>query len=164
IFRGAHKIISFVNHRLPGRGEESVDWKGISEKVIVGIITAAVIGALAIFWNWASQGGLVRALGGITPKEVDDLVKKQSIPAPLTLPTGAVVAFDLPKGCPAGWVVLESAVERSIGGATTKAHSNFLWTKGYEPSIYERDPCTLGTTMNSPLPILALWYCERVTE
>jgi hypothetical protein len=48
-----------------------IDWKGVSEKVVVGLIVAAVLGALALLWNWGSSGGLVRALGGGTSADVE---------------------------------------------------------------------------------------------
>jgi hypothetical protein len=50
-----------------------IDWKGISEKVVVAVIAAAILGALALLWNLGSGGGLVRALGGLT---ADDLAAK----------------------------------------------------------------------------------------
>jgi hypothetical protein len=34
------------------------------------------------------------------------------------VPPGAVMAFDLPSGCPAGWKVFEAAISRTIVGAT----------------------------------------------
>ena len=38
--------------------------KGIVEKVAIGVITAVVLAALALLWNWGSSGGLIGALGG----------------------------------------------------------------------------------------------------
>ena len=43
----------------------------IRERVVVGVVTAVVLGALTLLWNWASSGGLVRVLGGLTEKEID---------------------------------------------------------------------------------------------
>ena len=54
-----------------------IDWKGVSEKVVVGVTSAAVLGALVLLWHWGSSGGLIRARGGVTLKEVDDQIAKQ---------------------------------------------------------------------------------------
>jgi hypothetical protein len=67
----------------------------VVEGVLGGLITAGILGVFV----WGSQGGLVHVLGGITSKEVEDLVKKR-------LPNGIIVGFDLPDGCPVGWVVV----------------------------------------------------------
>ena len=45
-----------------------LDGKAIGEKVIVGVVSALALGALTLFWNWASNGGVIRALGGVTEK------------------------------------------------------------------------------------------------
>lgn len=151
----------------------ALDWKGVFEKVVVGLIISAVLGFLALFWNWGSQGGLVHVLGGVTSTEVDDLVKKLAVSGPLNLPNGAVVAFDLPNGCPAGWVVVASAIERAIVGAATKAPADigqyskldFPWVGGsHDLSVEMHAPLTFGTKTSTPLPVLALWYCKRGSE
>ena len=51
----------------------------IRDKVIVGVVTAVALGLLALFGNWASQGGLVRALGGISAKDLDEAIQKLSV-------------------------------------------------------------------------------------
>jgi hypothetical protein len=61
------------------------DGKGsITQNVIVGVVTAVVLGGLGLIYNWASpsQGGLIHLLGGITPKEAEDIAKKVVGPAP----------------------------------------------------------------------------------
>jgi hypothetical protein len=40
-------------------------WSNFLEKVIIGAATAVVLGALGLLYNWASHGGIVRALGGV---------------------------------------------------------------------------------------------------
>src|SRR3546814_13060353 len=53
------------------------------EKVLVGAGTAIMLGAVAIGWNWLTQGGLIRAMGGLTQIDIVDMS---------LLPKGAVVA------------------------------------------------------------------------
>jgi len=48
-------------------------------EVITGVITAVVLGALTLFWNWGTSGGLIRALGGVTRADIADTVKGQSL-------------------------------------------------------------------------------------
>ena len=49
-------------------------WSGsIWEKVFISVVTAIVLAALTLFWNWASKGGLVRLMGGITADEAKDI-------------------------------------------------------------------------------------------
>jgi hypothetical protein len=42
---------------------------GISAQVLVGVLTAVIVGLLGLFVAWASQGGLVHFLGGMTKDE-----------------------------------------------------------------------------------------------
>jgi hypothetical protein len=51
------------------------DFPGIGEKVAVGVFTAAALSGFAFFGNWASQGGLVHALGGVTAEEMKEQIK-----------------------------------------------------------------------------------------
>lgn len=50
----------------------------IGSKVFVGVITAILLGALTLIWNWGSSGGLVRTLGGLTAEEVDRRIEVAS--------------------------------------------------------------------------------------
>lgn len=125
----------------------ALDWNGVLEKVVVTLIAAAVVGVLALLWNyWGSQGGLVHVLGGVTSKEVDDLVKKLAVPGPVNLPNGAVVAYDLPNGCPVGWVVADSAIGRAIVGAATHQQTpgNLYTHEGYADDGYGNFALDLG--------------------
>jgi hypothetical protein len=88
----------------------SVDWKGIFEKAVVGVVAAVVLGALTLIWNQISNGGLIRLLGGATHEEVAKINPT---------PAGTVAAFDLPNGCPEGWTMFEPAISRTIVGAVT---------------------------------------------
>jgi hypothetical protein len=47
----------------------TVDWNGMQEKVIVGVVSAVALGGLTLLWNWGSNGGIVRAIGGVTQTE-----------------------------------------------------------------------------------------------
>jgi hypothetical protein len=84
------------------------DWGAVGEKSVIGVVTAIVLAALAGLWNWASGGGVVRFFGGMTRTE---LASFQTVPA------GAVMAFDLPQGCPTGWNRFEPATSRMLVGA-----------------------------------------------
>jgi hypothetical protein len=52
----------------------------VFEKVVVGLVVAAIGVNVVLFWNWSSSGGLVRAVGGITRKELVDEVAKHAGP------------------------------------------------------------------------------------
>lgn len=45
-------------------------WKDLLTQIVAGIMTAIVIAVASIAWNWASEGGLIRLLGGVTKSEV----------------------------------------------------------------------------------------------
>ena len=45
------------------------DGKAIGERVVVGVVSAVALGVLTLLWNWASKGGVIRALDGVTQKE-----------------------------------------------------------------------------------------------
>lgn len=81
-------------------------------EIFVGVITAVVLSVLAVTWNALTGGGLIRALGGITQKELDTLG---------FIPAGGVVAFDMsptePLQCPKGWRSHREVRGRVIVGA-----------------------------------------------
>ncbi len=86
----------------------ALEWNSVLEKAVVGaavgLIVSAVVGVLALLWNWGSQGGLVHVLGGVTQKDLEEIEKRPR------MPPGAVVAFDLRDGCPGGWKPFEIEV------------------------------------------------------
>jgi hypothetical protein len=49
--------------------------KGLAREIVVGVIVAVVVAAGGVLWNWATAGGLIRALGGITAEDVAKIVK-----------------------------------------------------------------------------------------
>jgi len=114
----------------------------ISEKVVTSVFSAVILGALALVWNFASSGGLVKALGGVPRSEIETLrgpkgdagpqgpAGERGDPGPTggpgpqgpagtasQLPSGAVVAFDSPSACPEGWSFFAEAQSRVIIGA-----------------------------------------------
>jgi hypothetical protein len=70
--------------------------KVFGKQMALGLVGVFVL-ALGWLWGWIAGGGLTRAAGAI--------------------PAGAVVAFDLKTGCPAGWKDLDEAVGRMVVGA-----------------------------------------------
>jgi hypothetical protein len=55
----------------------------LAQQIAVGVAAAVIIGLLTLFGNWASQGGLVRVLGGISKADLDDALKKIPSPSPV---------------------------------------------------------------------------------
>jgi hypothetical protein len=127
-----------------------IDWKAASQNVVVGVFTAVMLGALAVFWNWGSNGGLVRALGGVTAADVEEVVKRVAVvagpkgdPGPkgepglqgerglpgesADVPRGAVMAFDRDdldaNKCPPRWAPFLEARARVIVGAGDPARA-----------------------------------------
>lgn len=103
-----------------------ISWDEIRDKVVIGIISAVALGGLTLIWNWASSGGVVRAFGGVTQRELDAALKNISgVPGPpgpkgepgtsANLPN-AVIAFESHQ-CPPGWSLFSDAMGRSIIGA-----------------------------------------------
>ena len=109
-----------------------IDWKGVTEKVTVAVITAGVLAALALL---GSNGSLVRALGGVTAKELAEEIAKHPGPAgppgtPAEVPEGAVIAFDAPAGCPRGWSLVDNAMGTTIVGAFAPARNSAASSSG----------------------------------
>ena len=45
--------------------------KRLARDIVVGIISAAVVAAGVGLWNWMTEGGLIRALGGVTRADLN---------------------------------------------------------------------------------------------
>jgi len=128
------------------------DWASIRDKVVVGVITAVVLGALTLLWNWSSSGGIVRALGGATQADVEVILKRLALAGPPAagFPPGAVVAFATP--CPtSGWMPFEEGTGRFIVGAGENFHRAYrMWqrklpTGGFENvQLSTRTPLSAG--------------------
>jgi hypothetical protein len=54
----------------------------LMKNVVVGALTAIVLGALTLAANWALPGSLVRALGGVTKQDVAEVVRSLAIQGP----------------------------------------------------------------------------------
>lgn len=94
----------------------------ISEKILVPIIVAVILAILAIAWKGITDGTLITFLGGVTKGELTEKFKSHQH-NPLDL-KGAVIAFDLNKGCPEGWDEFSQAESRTIVGASFGNISN----------------------------------------
>lgn len=68
--------------------------KNVASKVSIAVLTAAILGLFALGWNAISSGGLVRAMGGVTELDLETAG---------LIPSGVVLSFDRPQGCPEGW-------------------------------------------------------------
>ncbi len=93
----------------------------IGEKVGVAVLSAVILGALALLWQTFSDGTMIKLLGGVPESELQSLAghPHQRIEA-ASIPTGAVVAFDT-DSCPDGWSRYAKAHSRVIIGATQGA-------------------------------------------
>jgi hypothetical protein len=76
----------------------TVDWNGMQEKVVVGVISAIVLGGLTLLWNLVSNGGIVRAMGGVTQSELQIALRGIGP----SVPVSAIVAFARER-CPDKW-------------------------------------------------------------
>ena len=126
------------------------DWASIWEKVFVGVITAVVLGALTLLWNWSSSGGIVRALGGITQADVEATVKRLALAGPPgpagqagppgaigpsgIAPPGAVVAFATECPKEPGWTPFVEGTGRFIVGAGDQFHRAYRTWKRNRPT------------------------------
>ncbi len=59
---------------LPRGGATPALSEGLGGKVLVGVLTAVILGVLTLLWNFASQGGVVHLLNGATTKDVEAIV------------------------------------------------------------------------------------------
>lgn len=132
-------------------------FRNIGPQVGVAVITAVTLGALALIGNFATSGGLVKALGGVPLGELAAEIKKIpkaelaaliGPPGPAgpegkqgssgsrgdpgniaELPKDAVVAF-ADDSCPPGWSRYTKAHGRMIVGATENAEFLAEYSKG----------------------------------
>ena len=120
--------------------------KTIVSQAITSLLAVVLVAALIWLWNWGSEGGLVRALGGMTEQELQRAQWRETLRGErgepgekgdpgergdpgekgdrgsqgdaASFPVGAIVAFDLPDGCPTdeGWRDYEQGAGRFIAG------------------------------------------------
>ncbi len=77
-----------------------INTKDVPGQIIAGIATAVILGLATLLWNEASNGGIVRALGGVTSQDVEALVKKLALagpPGPMGRPRRARPRRRLPR-------------------------------------------------------------------
>ncbi|WP_419739126.1 phage baseplate protein [Ruegeria sp.] len=72
----------------------------MSKQLLIGaasaILATTLIGFVTLIANWFTEGGVAKLIGA--------------------LPANAVVAFDVPNGCPHGWSVFQQAQSRVLIG------------------------------------------------
>ncbi|MEP4888953.1 MAG: hypothetical protein ABJV04_02920 [Aliiglaciecola sp.] len=72
--------------------------------IVKAVITAAILGLGAILWNLFTNGGLVKALGGVSNHEFITYKKKSEKDVlDLYFPENTILILDDSKGCPSGW-------------------------------------------------------------
>jgi hypothetical protein len=49
--------------------DNMIDLKSVSEKIAVGAGTFVLIAILTLAWNWFSDGGIIRALSGLSKRD-----------------------------------------------------------------------------------------------
>jgi hypothetical protein len=124
-----------------------IDWKGVSEKVVVALITAGVLGAIALL---GSNGTLVRVLGGVTSKELaEEIAKHPGLAMPqgtsgasVELPKGALIAFAKANGCPNDWML--------VGDGHVKGDVPY-----FAPDVTSQNPTSHSTDY------MTISFCQR---
>ena len=142
----------------------------IGEKVGVAVLSAVIIGALALLWQTFSDGTLIKLLGGVPESELQSLAgHPHPVSALSSVPQHAVVAFDTPDSCPNGWSPFAEAQSRFMIGATFGLDNNLATTvsltqykyRGHdgeetvtltEPQIPKHNHGLLSVLDNKPLP------------
>jgi len=66
-----------MSERANGNGASKSGGIGVAGQVAVGVVTAIAVGLVGLLGNWASQGGLIRLLGGVTAVELKRQVADQ---------------------------------------------------------------------------------------
>lgn len=83
---------------VDNRKEEPV-WARYAEKLLIPVAVGVVLAALGVAWNWGTQGGVVRLLGGVTQADLESQLASQGP----RLPPNAVVALADNTGCVSPW-------------------------------------------------------------
>ncbi len=98
---------------------------GIKSHVAVGVITAIVLGGLTLLWNWGSNGGVVRLLGGVTHSELGTVVDGKLVPVSEQVKAALRVGTEIipapggngqSKTCPEGSVMVGFLFQADSGG------------------------------------------------
>ena len=52
-------------------------WKrSLVKEIAVGVISAVVVAGVGAIWNWSTDGGLIRILGGVTHTQAEAIAKR----------------------------------------------------------------------------------------
>ena len=100
----------------------------MTERIITVVLTLVVAGVLGVVGTALGGGALIGALGGVQETEptfdqqvgtLSDRVQalQAKIEGATSVPTGAVMAFDLATRCPDGWGAFKDAGGRTVIGA-----------------------------------------------
>lgn len=131
----------------------------LSDRLVTVVITLVVAGILGVIGTALARGALIGALGGVQEsdppfeKRIEALTGQVAalqaeLEAATGVPTGAVIAFDLPGACPEGWEAFGDAAGRAIVGAgagTLDAAGEPLTSRNYrEHGGKERHALTLA--------------------
>lgn len=91
------------------------------DRVLTVAITVGVTGVLGLVGSTLAGGALIEALGGATKGQLQAAVAAIGEPDRSDeISPGAVMAYDLPNGCPSGWQALPNAAGRYIVGLSPK--------------------------------------------
>ena len=107
--------------------EAAMAQEKMTERLVTVVLTLVVAGVLGVLGTALARGALIGALGGVQETEptFDQRVRSLSdrvqalrakIEGATTVPTGAVMVFDLSSGCPDGWTEFADAAGRTIVG------------------------------------------------
>jgi hypothetical protein len=120
------------------------DLSGIVGQVTVSVATAIALGLLGVLANWASQGGLVRLLGGIS--RTDDSIKLEVLPGKwsnsvATLADGSIVVSASQEQCPVDSIIIGGYCGSSMDAKGNLQNAGLFNGKQFL--------CKWGTTTNS---------------
>ena len=118
-----------------GGGEtKNVPWyrsalfKAVLEKVLIAVLTAAILGVGALVWNSASNGQVVALLGGATKADVAgiDLSRLKLTPASIYLKIEPSQSRNISFRCNPGDILLSAACTNSAAaqGSVGPIYSN----------------------------------------
>jgi hypothetical protein len=96
----------------------------IARHVTLAVASAIALGGLGLFGNWAYQGGLIKALGGVSRGE--DSIKLETVPgqwssAAGTLADGSIVVRATQDQCPKETIIVGGYCNLDVKGALQNA-------------------------------------------
>jgi hypothetical protein len=148
-------VIEKAKDKVAGKS----DFSGIGRSVTVSLATAISLGVLGLLANWASKGGLVSLLGGVS--RADDSVKLEVIPGKwangsATLADGSIVVGLSQEHCPDDSVIIGGYCGSGMDAKGTLQNAGLVNGKFL---------CKWGTTTNAEaFKPSAQASCLRVTR